>query len=415
MKKLRLKFFNPLYENATYLIFTNVSNLGTGFLFWSICARFYSPISVGLASTLISAALLLANLSTLGFNIAFIRFLPRSRDRKDIVNSCFTSSSLVSLILSSIFILNLEILSPKLFFLRETLSFSVIFILLVLAVELSILTDGIFISQRNAKYVFFRNSFVGIMKIILSVFFIALGGMGIFLSRGLAALIILIPLILFVLPKKYFKFEPEIQLKSLKPLLLFSLSNYIANICRISPGLVLPLLITNLKSPELTAYFYIPWMVSGLLFMIPLSISSSLLAEGSHEEDLEKKADESLKFSYLLLLIIGGFLVIWGGYVLKLFGESYSLRSLNLLRILAFSSPLFTYNVIYATCKNVRGEMGKVISINGITAFGTLGLSLILLKIGLEGIGFAWLLMQTVLAIGIFFYKRYESLNGYST
>jgi len=63
------------YRNAVYLMLSSGVTAALGFVFWILAARFYSASDVGLASAIISAAGLLALLSTLGLNYGLIRFL----------------------------------------------------------------------------------------------------------------------------------------------------------------------------------------------------------------------------------------------------------------------------------------------------------------------------------------------------
>jgi O-antigen/teichoic acid export membrane protein len=61
------RFINDrLYNNAFFLVATNFFVIGMGFLFWVICARWYSPDDVGLPSTTISAMMFITSISSLG-------------------------------------------------------------------------------------------------------------------------------------------------------------------------------------------------------------------------------------------------------------------------------------------------------------------------------------------------------------
>ena len=86
-----------LYRNAGYLMLASGVNSLAGFVFWAVAARLYPAEGVGLAAAAISAMGLLALLSTLGMDYGLIRFLPGSGDKaRNILNSCFTLSGLVS-------------------------------------------------------------------------------------------------------------------------------------------------------------------------------------------------------------------------------------------------------------------------------------------------------------------------------
>ena len=86
-------------------------------------------------------------------------------------------------------------------------------------------------------------------------------------------------------------------------MLRFSGGNYVAILFNAAPYLMLPLMITNILGAEITAYFYLSWMMAGLLFFIPSAVGSSLLSEMSHEEkNYDEKIKISIKISQILTL-----------------------------------------------------------------------------------------------------------------
>jgi O-antigen/teichoic acid export membrane protein len=88
----------------------------------------------------------------------------------------------------------------------------------------------------------------------------------------------------------------------------YSSGNYIANIFFYLPNAILPLLVINVLGAETNAYFYVAWAIPGLLLVVPLATSTSLLAEGSYfPEELRKNVIKAFKFIFILLIpsIIG--------------------------------------------------------------------------------------------------------------
>ena len=105
-------FKDPLRKNSMFLIEANVLSALLGFLFWMVAARLYPTEAVGLATATISAARLLEALSSLGLGIGIIRFLPDEKDKRGLINSCYTIAGLFSLMLAIIFIAGLNLWSP---------------------------------------------------------------------------------------------------------------------------------------------------------------------------------------------------------------------------------------------------------------------------------------------------------------
>jgi len=77
-KRLAEAWNEPLYRNSLYLIFNSLIMALFGFVFWSIAAKQFSSEDVGLATAVISAVSLVANLSLLGFNVSILKFKDKS-------------------------------------------------------------------------------------------------------------------------------------------------------------------------------------------------------------------------------------------------------------------------------------------------------------------------------------------------
>jgi hypothetical protein len=88
--RLRQHLKDPLYRNSIFLITNTAVTTGLGFFFWMVVARFYTVYEVGVGSAIISAVYFLALLSTLGLDVAIIRFLPKSQKPVELINSCLT-------------------------------------------------------------------------------------------------------------------------------------------------------------------------------------------------------------------------------------------------------------------------------------------------------------------------------------
>ncbi|MHC1595626.1 MAG: oligosaccharide flippase family protein [Candidatus Syntropharchaeales archaeon] len=195
---LKAHLHDPLFKNAIYLISTTVATSLLGFIFWMIVARYYTSEEVGLGSTIISAMSLLSMLSLLGFNVALIRFLPTSNQKKDMINSCFTLSLTASAVITIIFLLGLGVFSPKLLFLRSNLLFALLFITFTCVWSITTLLNSILTAERTAKYVLLKESIFGASRLPIPIFLVSLGAFGIFVSWGIGSVIALIAGLIFL-------------------------------------------------------------------------------------------------------------------------------------------------------------------------------------------------------------------------
>jgi len=400
---------SPLHRNAIFLMGDTVFTSALGFIFWTAAARFYIESDVGLASTMISSMGLLAMASTLGFTMGLIRFLPQVRDEEHskIINSCFTISGILALILAFIFILGLDLWVPPLRFLKSSIFMIIVFMIFTLALTLTSLLNGVFISARKAEYVFIKNSMITsvlklVLLIILSVLAVSLTYFNIYYPWGIAAIVaVLVSLFIFV-RKAGFAYKPRISVKrsSINHMMRFSAGNYVAIFFGSAPVLILPLMITNMLSTDITAYFYLTWMMSNLLFIIPSAVGISLLSEMSHEERrYEEKIKKAAKFIAMLLLPAVIIFLLLGDKLLLLFGASYSANASTALQIFAISSIPLAVNGVFVAIKNAKKEVRYVILVNAAIALGTLILSYLVMKnFGLLGIAMSWIVSQSVVA-----------------
>ena len=191
MKKTISKFYNylandSLYNNSIYLMLSTAVMAVFGFFFWMINARLYSVEQVGIGTTLISVMTLISSFSLLGLGNSLIRYLPTSDKKNEKINTSFTLVGLTSIFISIFFLVFLKTFSPRLLFVRESIIFSLLFILFTVFSSLNIISENVFIAYRSSKFVFIKNTIFSIVKLVLPIFLVALGAYGIFMSMGIA-------------------------------------------------------------------------------------------------------------------------------------------------------------------------------------------------------------------------------------
>lgn len=402
---------SSLFLNGMNLILSTVSTSFFGFIGWLVAARFFPPDNIGIASTLISSATLIATVSLLGFNISIIRYLPQMEYKNNTINSCFSLSLLTSIIISIVFICGINIWVPKLLFVKDSFLYMALFILFTGTLTISSLLSSVFISNRASKFVLLKDSIFALSKIPIPLLLVSLGGFGIFCGWTIAEIISLCIGFIF-LHSSLKEYRPRICFDKavVVPMVNYSLWNYISHLLYTAPSLTVPLIITSILSPAMTAYFYIAWMIGNLFFAIPLQFSQSLLAEGSNQMNCNKDT-VTRSFGFCMLLLIPSILVIFlvGEFILSLFGPEYASEALPLLKILAVSSIFLTVNIIFISVKRIKHEMAMVILIFSTITLITLGGTIILLEpVGLVGVGYSWMAGNFVgiLEIGAYILKR---------
>jgi O-antigen/teichoic acid export membrane protein len=399
---------SSLYSNAFYLMFSTAGTSILGFVFWNIMARCFSRSDVGIGSALNAASGLVSSIATLGLGIGLVRFVPEVKDRAaSLINSAFTLAGIASAAGALIYLLGLQHFAPALGFLRTNFWLACFFVLLTIGATVAGLVDQSLIAARTSGFVFWKNLTASLLKLPLPVLvFASLKGYGIFAGGGAAVLAALMLALFLFLPRAYDGFIPRPQWDGglLKRVLPFSFCNYLSGLLNSMPGYIYPLMVLNILGPEQNAYFTMAWMIAMVLTIIPGSLAQSLFAEGSHNPGrLGGDGRRSLLISLLLTLPAVGVISLLGGWLLHCFGPAYARHSTGLLHILVLSIIPVCINSFFMTINQVKKHVPLIILQSAFLAVTSLALGYWLLgKTGLEGIGAAYLLAQSLLAVIVF-------------
>jgi O-antigen/teichoic acid export membrane protein len=402
---------NPLYRNSLFLISDAAATSGLGFLFWIIAARFYSTTDVGYGSAAISAMTLLATLSLAGFNFTLVRFLPTAGKPVEMINSCLTSSGIISIALATIFLAGLYAWSPALGFIKRHLVFGAAFVAFTLVYTLAGNIRFVFIARRRADMALSVNVIQSLLKIPLAVLLVLFfHSFSIAAAWGLGASVAVFFGLFFFLPRaqRGYRPKPAIDFKILGEMRHYSAASYAASLLTSATTWIMPLVVLNVAGSEQNAYFYVIWMIAGLLNAIPMAAANSLFAEGSHfSENLGNYVRKTLKFTYFLLVPSIIIVLIFGSQILTLFGTAYSIHGADLLKVLAIASLFAGMNTIYITTLRINDRISELFIISTAQTFSFLGGSYFLLPLtGITGIGYVWLVVQGVMSIFIGFRMR---------
>ena len=406
-----------LYRNAGYLMVDTAVTSITGFLFWMVAARFYSIEAVGVGSAIISALGLLAIFSELGLGIGLIRFLPGAgRDGNDLINTCLTVSGLASIAIALVFLAGLGLWSPALLLMRAHPIFFATFVVFAVATALQPLISNAFLARLNTRFIVVKSIILGVMRLALilvfAIFFTS--AFGIFVSNGLAMAIAVLVAALWFLPKVQNGYRPfpKIEKRVLNEVSRYAAGNYVGRLLWQVPTFVLPLVVLNILSAEMNAYFYIAWTIAIALRVIPSSIFNSLFAEGSNDEaSVRANTAKSLKFTFLLLLPLTLLILIIAEKLLLLFGQAYADNAALLLRIVVVAVIPWGINYLYVSIERVRKNIKGIITVTAVATCLSLGLSyFLMLKMGLVGVGIGYAAGQTIVAIAvvIHLWRRYH-------
>jgi O-antigen/teichoic acid export membrane protein len=374
-----------------------------GFFFWMINARLYSAEQVGIGATLISVMTLISSFSLLGLGNSLIKYLPTSYKKNEKINTSFMLVGLTSIFISIFFLVFLKTFSPRLLFVRESIIFSLLFILFIVFSSLNIISESAFIAYRSSKFVLIKSTIFSVVKLILPIFLVALGAYGIVVSMGIATAIAFLFSLVFLILRFNYLPKPIINRIVVKRITKFSLGNYVAGSLGGLPSMVLPILITNLIGAKFSAYFYMAMMIANLLYIIPTATSQSLFAEGSNSErDLKIQLKKAIKIISLLLVPAILVTFLFGNYILLAFGKEYSYEGFILLKLLSISGIFISINAIGGAILKIKQKIKLMILLSLINAFVILSLNVILIKMdlfGVVGVGIGWTVGQGIISV----------------
>ncbi len=391
-----------LARSSFFLMATFVTMGILGFAFSVIVARLFTPEQVGVGTSLISAASLIAFLGLFGLNWTIVRFIANS----DKANAQITYSLLVvaglGVLISGIYVMLVPRYAPALSFVRENLACAVGFIVVGALSAFNLLRVSVFIGARRPEYNLFIDGVVqGITKVVLPFMLIGLGAYGVFASVGGASVIAVVVGILCMRRVLGFRFDFRREAVMTKAQLSYSLSGYISMAFAIAPVMALPLVALHTLGSAQAGYFYLTFQIANLMYGISYAAGEALFAEGSFDESRIVSLVKRSAFLLVALQSVGVIIVTVGSwFILSVFGREYAQHGEHLLQILGVGAIPVALNTLAGYVLRILTLLKSMIASNVVLGVVTTGLASLWCSRGLEWLGWAWLCGQ--LAAGIY-------------
>jgi len=385
---------SSLFTNAFYMMLGQAILAVLGFAFWVVVARYYTESEVGYSSAIISMLGLAGLVGHIGLETFVVRFLPRSENPARLLNTCLVYSSVATFVASLAIVGIQSIGSSEIAFVARQPLFLGSFVLFAVVGSVSGLFGSTYVACRRSSFLAIKSTVIGSVKLFLPIVFVGyFRAFGIVASWGIASIVAFIVsltiLVPRVIPNYVLTFETGARL--VRRAWGFSGFSYLTNIVGALPKFVMPIVVINALGPEENGYFYIAWAMASVLYYIPGSVAQSLFAEGSNDRrTLRHNIGRAFQIGFAILLPCMAFLMLFGDKVLLAFGQTYSERSMNLLRILVLTGIPSTLERIYFSVLRVYGRLREVLLWRIAICVSVLGASFYAVGIaGLEGIGWA--------------------------
>ncbi len=397
----------PLFRNGYTLVLSSAITSGLGMIYWILAARSYTTEAIGLNSAVMSMMLFLANLSQLNLVNVLNRFIPRAgRATGRLVGYSYLISVMIAFAAGLIFLLGLNLWAPALGFLRASSFFIVWFTLATMAWCVFLLQDGVLTGLRQTVWVPIENAVFALAKIALLVLLAtSQPQFGVLASWTIPLIASLLPVNLLVfwrlIPKHVRATKDQAEPIRTAQIGRFVAGNYFSSLVRMASISLLPIIVTERAGATANAYFYLSWTIAYSLYLVSRNMGMSLTTEGATDQSKLDIYSYRAFLQTARLLVPAVFLVvITAPYILRFFGESYATEGALLLRLLSLSALPNMVNSIYTSMARVRRRIGELILVQTSLSVLVFGLSILFLELhGISGIGLAWLLGQSIVAV----------------
>jgi hypothetical protein len=402
---LRSHLADPLSRNGYALVANSGATGLTGLVYWVLVARLYPTGVVGRASAAYAAMNLLAGFTALNLTGGLIRFLPQAgRHTSQLIRHSYLVSGLASVLVTIPFLLTIHRWGPSYAELGSPVS-GVLFAGCVLVWAVFTLQDGVLTGLRGAPWVLLENTLFGLAKIVLLVLFAArFTHLGIYLS-WMVPCVLIVPvinsLIFGRLAPRHAEATGDVVPPTNRQIGRFLAGDYSGAMFLLATTNLVPVLVAvQVSNVRATAYFYMAWLVGGILDLVAVNMAMSLTVEGAFDAStLAANCRRALqKIALLLLPCLAGVVLLahWG---LGLFGPAYAAEGTPILELLAVAALPKALTEVYLGALRAQSRASMVALIQGIRCAVMLALTVVLVgSMGLIGAGVAAVVSQTAVA-----------------
>ena len=406
-----------MVRNSLGMISGRAASMALGFLFWLLAARLFPADKVGQTAGVVSAMMLCTQLALLGIGSAFIAFFPRHQQKPAaLLDTAISIVVVASLAAGALFLLTASFSFDELRVVGGSALYIVMFLAMCVFGTLNILLDQVSIAIGRGGQVLSRNVVFGGVAVVLLLLLHAtvddassLTLFSLWIGAGVSACALGVAQLWRALAG--YRYRPRLDRGLRRPLVRVGLPNHALTLTERAPGLILPILVTELLSPTQNAYWYAVWMMAWVVYIIPISMGMALFAEASHRpESLARAVRSGVGSSLLFGVVSAAALALLAGPLLGLLGSRYASAGATPLRILLIAFvPLTLVQVYFASCR-ATGKLSEAIltgTVSGVVAVGAAALAA--RSNGLAGMAWAWVATQYV--TGLWAFVRLRSLS----
>jgi O-antigen/teichoic acid export membrane protein len=396
----------PMHRSAYALILGSAVTSGLGYLFWIVAARRFDAAVVGTATTMIASMGFLANFATLGLRSGLVRFLPTAgASATGLVRRSYLLCAGAAALAAAVFLAGQPLWAADLVLLRDSTTASVVFVGATACWVIMVLQEHVLTGLHRATWAPVASTAYSSLKILLLVLLVGASAWSIFAAYVLPAVVVLVIINVLVLRAvaRSTASGPVRGAPPLTGLARFAAGDHTAAMLWLATTDLLPLLVLARAGAGASAYYYLAFTAAYTLFLVTSNVGSALVAEAARDTDrLYELAARAVRNGLLIVVPAVAVGVLAAPFVLHLLGRDYARAATDLLRLVLLSAiPQVIVGIGVSVCR-VQRRIGRVIAIYAtIAVLVFTGAELALRTVGLTGVGVAWLLTQTVVAIAL--------------
>ncbi|WP_064284318.1 lipopolysaccharide biosynthesis protein [Mycolicibacterium iranicum] len=386
--------------NTVALIASTASTGVLGLAFWAVVARLFPAQEVGLASALITSAVLLSTMSTLGIDVLYERFLPVAGTRAPLLlRRGFLLVAAAGILVGSV----LVAVGPRDPMFQSGWAMAT-FPLMVLTLAVFALLDKASAGLGVARWAAVKNLAHAVAK-LAAVAALAVWEQAVTivlswtLTAGVAALCTYV--VLHRRSRTHPRWQQDADLPPRRQVWSYFGSSFgIASLWSIGP-LVVPLIVVTQIGPVANAHFAVTWaMVSALYLMMHLVVSPYVAEVAAHPDQVRSLSWRMVGMLVAVAFLASAGLLLVGPFMLSLAGDEYRSEGGDLLLLAAAFLPLSAVSAAFEGFARVQRKLALYLSVQALVTvvilvgswFGTRAL-------GVTGVGWAYLAAEGLSAL----------------
>jgi O-antigen/teichoic acid export membrane protein len=395
------------YRDTLFLISSTTFSAVGSLIYWKLITYRFDPVVMGLISVAISSAVFLSNQANIGLTVALLRFIPEQKtaaSKLAIVSFTYLIGLFISLFLGLVFLGGREWWAPDL--VPPETGWVYLFIFMILLISYCITNVNIAVLQveMQTPYLLLQSAIINVIQIVGGwIVPIHFGVTGVLFTYTLPIVVVAV-MFYFLIHRLVYPEEVALNFRLIAytDLVRFSIGNLLFLLIWSVPSFIFPLIVLEQLGPAAAALLAITWYGFTFVAIIPQAAASNFMIYTSQTMDqLGTRLRSAMRLNFSLLLPVILFIVLFSPWLLLFFGPMYS-QATQLLRLLTISCFPLAVNGLYLSLLRTQKKIAVANLLILCLTVAAVSLSYLLVNLyGLDGIGWGWLVGQTMFAIAI--------------